>query len=478
MNNPGKIWRRGLSRRRFLAATGAVTCASVAGVRHTFAASNPVEMVAAPTELTLLGEDKPKTAVWAYNGEVPGPVLRLRVGERLALRLRNELPQPSTLHWHGLRVPNAMDGVPHLTQTPVAPGGDFDYSFVVRNSGTFWYHPHFQTAEQLDRGLHGAVIVEDDVPPAVDRDLVWVVDDWRLGKRAAVVDDFGHRHDASHQGRFGNTATLNGRVPPDLSVRAGERIRLRIVNVANAWIFAFVFNGHTPSVIAYDGHAVEPHAPVNGRVTVGPAQRVDLIIDMTGKPGERFEVTDNFYPDRAYKFLDLVYDESASSKATARDVIALPEPVLPMPDVANAERHEIRFSGGAMGGMSGALYSGEQTAMRTLAQMGKFWAINGVVAGAHDEPSLLQLRLGRSYLFDFVNDTAFPHPVHLHGHPMLVLAVNDKPLPRKMWRDTLLLMPRARATVAMVADNPGRWMFHCHIPEHQDAGMMAVVDVA
>ena len=427
--------------------------------------------------IRLLGADAPQTRVWAYNDSVPGPVLRWRRGDHLELEFENALENPSTVHWHGLRVPNAMDGVPVLTQAPVAPGAHFRYAFELRNSGTYWYHPHFQSAEQLDRGLHGVIIVEDDHPPRVDRDLLWVLDDWRLDPRAQIVDDFGNLHDASHQGRFGNTATVNGRVPGDLSVRAGERIRLRLVNAANAWIFGLDFVGHAPVVIAYDGHAVDPHPPPGGRVIVGPAQRVDLILDLTGAPGERFEVVDRFYARSAYTLLDLIYAPRRLRSAPLADRVALPPAELPNPDLGAAELHRITFSGGAMGGMRSARLAGRETGIRELARLGKVWAINGTAASRHDEPPLLELRRGRSYVLDFTNETAFPHPIHLHGHPMKLLEVNGEAPVRDTWRDTLLMAPRSRAAVAMVADNPGRWMLHCHIPEHQEAGMMAVVNV-
>lgn len=443
-----------------------------------FAKSNERRLTAASAAIPLLGSGAPATKVWAYNASVPGPALRFRPGELFDLAFHNELDRPSTVHWHGLRVPNAMDGVPVLTQAPVMPGQQFRYAFELKNPGTFWYHPHFQSAEQLDRGLHGVIIVEEDESPPVDRDLVWVLDDWRLDGEGQIANDFGDLHDVSHQGRFGNTASVNGRVPSDFTVRSGERIRLRLVNVANAWIFGLDFAGHTPMVVAYDGHAVEPHPPADGLVVVGPSQRVDLILDMGGAPGERFEVVDRYYPRRSFKLMDIVYERAALRTASLSDAIALPRPDLPQPSLASAERHEITFSGGAMGGLRSAQFDGRETGIRELARAGKVWAVNGVVAARHDEPPVLRLDYGRSYIIDFVNETAFPHPIHLHGHPMKLLAVNGSLASRDTWRDTLLMASRSRATVALVADNPGRWMLHCHIPEHQEAGMMAVVEVA
>ncbi len=467
-----------LTRRQFLLAGAATAvCPKIAFAKEIRASGSLVDrLVPGPMSAELLGGGK-TTSVWAYNGVVPGPAFRLRPGEEIKTVLENGLDRPTTVHWHGMRVPNGMDGVPALTQPPVNPGGTFHYAFKARNPGTFWYHPHFQSAEQLDRGLHGVIVVEDENPPDVDRDLVWVLDDWRLDPKGQIVDDFGDLHDASHQGRIGNTATLNGRVPEAFELRRGERVRIRLVNVANAWIFGLKFGGHLPRIIAYDGHAVAPHAPADAVVVIGPAQRVDIVLEANGSPGERFEVTDRYYRNRTFKLLDLVYAD-APLRANPRPPLApLPPPDLPEPDLSNAIRHQIAFTGGAMGGMRSARFRGEETDIRQLARQGKVWAINGVVASRHDEPAMIEMRLGHSYILEFVNDTAFPHPVHLHGHPMKVLMSEDKKPSRPTWRDTLLMAPRTRATVAMVADNPGRWMLHCHIPEHQEAGMMAVVSV-
>ena len=463
------------TRRQFLAGGALLAMAPVVSGGLALARSN--RLTAAAASISLLGGRSPRTDVWAYDGKVPGPVLRYSPGERLDLAFRNRLDRPTTVHWHGLRVPNPMDGVPYLTQSPVMPNQEFRYVFDLRNTGTFWYHPHFQSAEQLDRGLHGVIIVDNDESPVVDRDLLWVLDDWRLDGQGQIVGDFGDLHDASHQGRFGNTASLNGRVPEDFRVRSGERIRLRLVNVANAWIFGLEFADHAPQIIAYDGHAVVPHRPPDGIVVVGPSQRVDLVLDLKGEPGQRFEVLDRYYPRRSFKLVDIVYEQARLRAGNLTDPIALPPPDLPNPAIADAKRHEIVFSGGAMGGLRSARFRGRETGIRELASAGRVWAINGVVASRHDESPLLNLDFGRSYIIDFVNDTAFPHPIHLHGHPFKILAVNGSLSPRTIWRDTLLIEPRSRGSVALVADNPGRWMLHCHIPEHQEAGMMAVVAV-
>ena len=435
-------------------------------------------------QVSLVGPGYPDTEVWAYNGQIPGPELRVKQGERLRVVAANALSQNTTVHWHGLRIPNAMDGVPFLTQDPIPPGESYLYEFDLPDAGTFWYHPHQNSSEQVGRGLYGALIVEEPEPIQVDRELVWVLDDWRLMQDASISESFGTMHDLTHAGRIGNVATINGRLPDTITVRAGERIRLRLINTANARNFALSFEGHVPQIIALDGQPVEPHAPAHHRIVLGAAMRADLIIDMQGKPGETFRVIDEFYPNQAYKLVDLSYSSEPPLRENPLDAtIRLPANPLPEPDIANAARHEIIMSGGAMGGMRGASFNGEYTDIRTLVQRhGVVWAINGIVhSGDHLKTNMepvLTLSQGQSYVLRLQNDSAFPHPMHLHGHSFKVLQRNNQPVPHDIWQDTILLGSRDQAEIAFVADNPGDWMFHCHILEHQQAGMIAVVRVA
>jgi FtsP/CotA-like multicopper oxidase with cupredoxin domain len=304
--------------------------------------------------------------VWSYNGAVPGPEIRLRQGEHAQIAVENRLDEETTIHWHGLRVPNAMDGVPHLTQRPIAPGETFLYAFDVPDAGTHWYHPHQRSFEQVGRGLYGPLIVEEREPPQVDRDVTWVLDDWRLLPDAQISDDFGGFMDASHNGRVGNTVTINGRIPQTFAVRAGERVRLRLINAANARIFGLEFQGHQPTVIALDGQPVEPHEPDGGRVVLGPAMRADLVVDMGGEPGERFALTDTFYRGLEYRLLDLVYEDAPPLREHPLGApMRLAANTMPEPDLVAAERHEVAFGGGMM-----ATMDGRRTDMRAMMQRG------------------------------------------------------------------------------------------------------------
>lgn len=296
-------------------------------------------LLAAPGRAQLVPEPHGETPVWCYDGTVPGPEIRVRQRERLRITVENGLTEETTVHWHGLRVPNAMDGVAHLTQPPIAPGANFVYEFDAVDAGTFWYHPHHRSFEQVGRGLYGPLIVEEPEPPRVDRDLVWVLGDWRLTRSAEISDDFGSARDIGHNGRIGNTVTINGRVPNEFSGRSGERIRLRLVNAANARIFGLDFQGHEPTVIAYDGQPVAPHAPAGGLVVLGPAMRVDIILDMVGKPHDRASVIDRFYRGLEYRLVDLVYDRTPLRNSAPDWPIALRANPLPEPDkLRNAMR--------------------------------------------------------------------------------------------------------------------------------------------
>jgi FtsP/CotA-like multicopper oxidase with cupredoxin domain len=464
-----------LSRRRLLAVSGAAAATAVLPTAPARAASGAVHrLVAAAGEAHLVGAPYPQTAVWSYNGTVPGPEIRARQGERLHVEVVNRLEQETTVHWHGLRLPNAMDGVPHLTQPPIALGGSFTYAFDLPDAGTFWYHPHARSFEQVGRGLSGPLIVEEPDPPRIDRDLVWVLGDWRLGADAQIGDDFGNLHDISHAGRLGNTVTINGKVPEDFPVRAGERLRLRLINVANARIFGLEFEGHEPQVIAIDGQPVEPHEPEGGRVVLGPGMRADLILDLGGRPGERLTVVDGFDRGRAYRLVDLAYGEEPPLREGPLDApVRLPANPLPEPDLAAAERHELRFAGGMMGGMMGGMRG-----MREMMRHGLAWTVNGIAASGHDHAPLLTLERDRSCVLTLVNDTAFHHPIHLHGHAFRVISRDGRPTRHREWQDTVLIAPRETVEVAFVADNPGKWMIHCHALEHQAGGMSGVIRVA
>jgi FtsP/CotA-like multicopper oxidase with cupredoxin domain len=333
-------------------------------------------------------------------------------------------------------------------------------------------------------GLAGALIVDEPAPPEVDRDVLWVIDDWRLTKDAAIASFDRPFHDMIHGGRFGNTVTVNGRISEDLAVTPGERIRLRIINVANARIFRLTFPGHRPWLAAIDGHALPPRQfGEEDWLVIAPGARADLIVDMTGKPDERFAVVDNSPDGIRYRLTDLSYGAAPSSATPARPAPqAWAANPLTEPDLTAATSLSLDTEGGAMGGLQMAKFKGETLSGRDLARKhGMFWSFNGVAYppmtyGDPGDP-IFTFKKGESVVLTIRNKTAFDHPIHLHGHTFRVLSRGGRPDPDQPWQDTVLVRIDEEVEIAFVADNPGDWMFHCHILEHQKSGMMGYVKV-
>ncbi len=474
-----------ITRRTFLsAASSAAAVLSIVPLpKRASAATTNVTLTPAPASWPVL-PDRPETKVWAYNNSLPGPVLRLKQNDRLRAVLKNNLQQDTTIHWHGIRLPHAMDGVPGLTQQPVKPGESFTYDFVCQDAGTFWYHPHAGNPEQVGRGLYGLLIVDEPVPPPVDRDVAWVLSDLRLDREAQITPDFSSFFDLTHAGRLGNVALNNGKLVQPFPVNAGERIRLRLVNTANARIFDMRFSDHAPWIVALDGHPLDTPLQLGpqDRVTLGPGMRADLIVDLTGAPGTRAPVFDRDFQGREHRLTDFAYSDTPAMSANPRPAPGLAANPVGRFDAANAERLPLVLGGGMGVPYALKVDGGPVLDMRQAWDRHRMaWSLNGAAmsehtgaghAGHHGHAPLFSLKRGGSYLIEASNETSWPHPVHLHGHVFRVLTQPGRP-----WRDTVLLQPGEKAQLALVADNPGQWMLHCHILEHQAAGMMATVSV-
>jgi FtsP/CotA-like multicopper oxidase with cupredoxin domain len=465
------------SRRAFLLAAAGLPIGEL--IERAHAADRQTLRLTAVPGRAVLRASKPASAVWSYDGKVPGPVLRLPQAKPVRIEVANALDQDTTVHWHGIRLPIAMDGVPGISQTPIAPNQTFTYEFTPPDAGTFWYHPHANSLEQLGRGLYGAIIVQEAEPLAVDRDLVWVLSDWRLKSDGELAGGFANPMEAAMSGRIGNLVTLNGTAAIEQPFRSGERVRLRLINAAIARIMALRFEGHHPTIVAFDGQPCAPHFPKDGRILLGPAMRIDLILDLIGEPGERYAVTDDFYPTLGYHVVRLAYrGERADANYVGQPIQALPNNPLPEPDLDAAIHHTLTLQGGMMG-------AGGMAGMGGMPGMGgagaATWSINGTSMlgdGAAGMPPLLTLKRGQSYLLTIVNDTAWWHPIHLHGHSFKILRRNGADVPFRQWGDTVLLAPKDRVDCAFVADNPGDWMLHCHVMDHQVSGLMTILRVA
>lgn len=250
------------------------------------AQTEPDQLVAAPSEHQLLPLNYGSTQLWTFNDQFPGEALSVRQGQRFRRRLVNRLAEPTSIHWHGIRIDNAMDGVPGLTQEAVQPDALFDYDFVVPDAGTFWYHSHNRSTEQVARGLYGPMIVQELDPPDVDQDITLMLDDIRLEGSGLLAEGFDNLHDRSHAGRIGNVMLTNGVTEFSAPVRRHERLRLRLVNASNARVMQLGLQGLEGWTVALDGMPLETPQPVRSAFLLAPAQRIDLIVDVIAEGGD------------------------------------------------------------------------------------------------------------------------------------------------------------------------------------------------
>lgn len=455
--------------RRQLLATG--TAFAVLGAKG--AAAAPGGLNARVADVQLLPENYGQTRIWGYEGMAPGPEIRVAQGARVQKRLMNDLPDATSAHWHGIRIDNAMDGVAGLTQDAIAPGTSFDYDFIVPDAGTYWYHAHNRSFEQVARGLHGALIVEEPEPLDIDHEEVLILDDWLIDPDTAqIADTFGAMHDLSHAGRLGNYITANGSYDLSIPVKRHERIRLRLINAANARVFQLALDGLEGWIVALDGMPLAQPGEVEGTFLLAPAQRIDLIVDVTAETGDAGHIVQL---DRNESFSQVAFEVTGDGARLRR---AAPRPLPPnihaMPELAQARDLKLLMEGGAMGGMRGAMMGGRMSSMRDMMQSGNFWAFNGSVGGMDGAP-LATLSLGETVRLKIANETAFPHAMHLHGMHFHEIAPDGSLGPL---RDTTLLDRGEVRDIAFVADNPGKWLLHCHMLSHAASGMMTWIDVA
>ncbi|WP_207458866.1 multicopper oxidase family protein [Azospirillum sp. SYSU D00513] len=436
-----------------------------------------VELVARRRSARILPEPAGPTPVVTYGDDFPGPVIRLKKGQRLRAMLVNELDAHTSIHWHGIRLPNAEDGVPFLTQAPVKPGERHLYDFTPPDSGSFFFHTHCNTVEMLGRGLAGILIVEEEGGPAFDADLVCAVKDWQLNKDGSfgtIITDRG----AGRAGTFGNTATVNGRIGPVFDVPANGDVRARLYNIDNTRILDLRVEGADAWIIAVDGNPLPPR-PLDGWL-MGPAMRLDVVFRAPKTAGGTVRLVNVYAPEP--RPLASFRAVGEPLRKPAFEPAPLPAAAIPEPELDGAAAMRVDFSATAVAQVFDPAISGDLPLADSLCLSDKtFWAVNqrSWPEDGHQRlpPPIATLERGRSYVFELANLTPHLHPIHIHGHTFLVLDSDKRELPRHH-ADTVLLEPRERMRVAIRADNPGDWMFHCHIIEHQETGMMGYLRVA
>lgn len=387
------------------------------------------------------------TEVWAYDGQVPGPLIQARVGDLVRVEFTNELDEPTTIHWHGMRIPDEMDGVPAV-QDPVQPGETFVYEFVAPDPGSFWYHPHVRSHDQIERGLQGLLVVHEEAPPVVDRERYFTLDDVLL-RAGTILPATNIPHMDAMHGRFGNTLLINGETDVQRDVvPAGSVERWRLVNTANARPMTVEITGATWRVMAVDGTLLEePWEPPRLMLPVGRRFDVQVAPDGTGPVRLVSVVRTNAGRQEIPLFEGLV--------TGSRGPAALPDfdaPELPAPRAVEQEV-VIELDAGSQDG--------------SLA-----WTINGDVYGEGDAIPVQAHRPTRILVREH---SGLDHPFHLHGQ-FFRHVEGGAAVPGQL--DTILMRGGDEVELYSEFDNPGVWMAHCHILEHAELGMMTEVHVS
>ena len=499
-----------LSRRRFLAlaagAAGVLATARPAGALTRTALAMPgplatptnlVELTAGPTTIDLAGK---AVKTWAYNGVVPGPVVRVRAGETVRARLTNHLEDETTVHWHGIAIANGMDGVPDVTQAPIAKGASFDYQFVAPDPGTYFFHPH--VGLQLDDGLYAPLIVDDPAEPgAYDDEWIIVLDDWTdglgrspakilaglrqgmdrgSGKRSGMgmgssetskdtgIDMGGSGRSKAKDatspmmsktlgGMGGDVAypvyLINGRPPRDAETfraKAGQRIRIRLINAGSDTAFRFAIGGHRLTVTHTDGFPVRPVE--TDSVLLGMGERIDVLVRCRGDA--------NPVVARAVGKGDEARAVLRAGAGSIRhwDIPELRRQLTTVADLTVAKSEAL------------APRVPDRTHRLVLggSEMDYRWTIN---RKTYDPAVRYPISAGERVRLEFRNASMMWHPMHLHGHTFAV-SKNGRPGVRK---DTVVVKPGKSVAVDFDADNPGAWVMHCHNGYHLEAGMMTTV---
>jgi FtsP/CotA-like multicopper oxidase with cupredoxin domain len=408
-------------------------------------------------------DDGTSTEVFAYNGHVPGPTLDVREGDRVIVHFRNDLPEPTTVHWHGIHLPFESDGSPFH---PIKPGESHDYEFTVRpgTAGTYWYHPHpdRRTGYAIGKGLFGAIIVRaaNDPLPASLAERVLILADNRFLPDGTV--DFpdstsGAAGVDEENGREGPVLFVNGVVNPKLTIRSGEVQRWRVINASAGRIYRLALTGHTFLHVGSDGGLFEK--PVEEKeILLTTGERVEVLVRGSDPPGGK-SVLQNLPYDR-YMFQTrprewqvtrglLTLETTTESPAAPTAIPTMLRKVMPLDTTKVTAVRTVVFSQG--------LINGKQMDM------------SRVDVSTH---------VGATEIWEIENVVGMDHPFHLHGFQFQVLSRNGVPEPYVAWKDMLNIPKHSSARIIVRYDDyPGKWMFHCHILDHEDHGMMGILEV-
>jgi len=401
-----------------------------------------------------------KSDVWTYNGGLPGPLIHARAGDRLIVHFTNKLPKPTTVHWHGVRVPIEMDGVPDISQPAVEPGGAFTYDFVVPDAGLFWYHPHVMSNAQVGFGLYGALLVDDPADTiAVADQLVLVLSDIGIDEKT------GELHSAESGGglgtlfgREGNIVLVNGHANPTLKFRDGGLQRWRIVNTAKSRYFNLVLGeSQHLTVIGVDGGPIE-YSTEEDRLVLAPGERLDVLVAPRRESTEPLMLR-TFPFDRGFGSVEF---------RTVEDVMTLSPASMPSIPPAPLPRTQHAMTPMSTSGAT-------QLGMELLVERPS--ATFSIKTNPDYKHAVIPAALGETQVWTITNHATWAHPIHIHGVFFQILDDKGAPVHPIAWKDTVSVPADSTVRLAVRFDRRGSWMYHCHILDHSEAGLMSTVDV-
>lgn len=397
-------------------------------------------------DVSLIPNFQTQTKMFGFNGSMPGPEIRLKKGKSATILVENALEEGTAVHWHGIRLNNAMDGVPMMTQSIIEPSSSMRYEFTPPDAGTFWYHSHYISQEQVAKGLMGPLIIEDDQAIDVDHDITALFSDWLIDASGQLSEKFMDTHSVAHAGYMGNFARA---FLSQKSVYKGDRIRLRLINAATNRIFPIGLRGARGALVALDGMSLRDPRPIEDLV-LAPAQRIDVIVDV----------------DEEIK-IELLMREGAfelgALEVTGVNSLRVQSDISPLPthDIKPFGKYHRQLTLNLQGGAMGAAHGGDN-----------IWSLNDVSDLSHTPWNTFEL--GEVVRIKLVNQTAFPHGIHLHGHHFYELN-SDGSLGDL--RDTTLILANSSRDILCRFDNRGNWLLHCHMLSHSIGGMRTWIRV-
>jgi suppressor of ftsI len=446
--------------------------------------------------------------MYGFNGQHPGPLIDVPKGATIVVQFRNGIDQPSSIHWHGVRLDNRFDGTVGVTQDAVVPGGTFTYTVRFPDAGLYWYHPHVREDIQQDLGLYGNMLVRPSSAgyyAPVNREEVLMLDDLLMGDDGPTP--YGTEAPThALMGRFGNVMLVNGEPRHDLAVRLGEVVRFHLTNASSARVFNLSFPGARMKIVASDVGKFEREEMVPS-VVLAPAERyvVDVEFVRTGRVPmlNRVQALDHmvgiFAPEEDTLGMVRVAAAEVAPRYAAqfarlRRNADVAEEIAPFRRLFNAAPARslvltMRTEGlpaavsNMLIGINAPMDWNDGMAMMNWVSTGKEvrWVLRDPDTGKENMDIDWRFRVGDAVKIRVFNDPAashaMQHPLHLHGQRFLVVSRDGVAATNLVWKDTAIIP--AGETVDLLVDmaNPGRWMIHCHVAEHLGAGMMGVFEV-